>query len=114
MKYVPEWTPFAGFKKQAREWRVLSQMMVNDPYDMAKGQFVSVYPSSDTSLSLTSQSTQSHGALDQCFVSECLEEISVNSTDALSEELIKNTAAVAYAAGADTVMLILLYGASFN
>jgi hypothetical protein len=41
VKYVPEWMPGAGFKKKAREWRKLSQAMINIPYDMVKEKFVS-------------------------------------------------------------------------
>lgn len=41
VKYVPEWMPGAGFKTKAKEWRKLSQAMINVPYDMVKGKFVS-------------------------------------------------------------------------
>ena len=40
VKYVPEWMPGAGFKRKAREWRKLSQDMINKPYEMVKGKFV--------------------------------------------------------------------------
>jgi hypothetical protein len=41
VKYVPEWMPGAGFKTKAREWRKLSQAMINVPFDMVKAKFVS-------------------------------------------------------------------------
>jgi hypothetical protein len=41
VKYVPEWMPGAGFKTKAKEWRKLSQAMINVPYDMVKEKFVS-------------------------------------------------------------------------
>lgn len=41
VKYVPEWMPGAGFKAKAKEWRKLSQAMINVPYDMVKEKFVS-------------------------------------------------------------------------
>lgn len=33
--------PGAGFKTKAKEWRKLSQAMINVPYDMVKEKFVS-------------------------------------------------------------------------
>ncbi|KAK0205290.1 cytochrome P450 [Desarmillaria ectypa] len=83
MKYIPEWFPGAQFKRKAREWRKLSEAMINAPYDMAKGKF-------------------DEGNAEPCFVSACLEQNKTAYGQALSEELIKDTAAVAYAAGADT------------
>ena len=41
MKYVPEWMPGAGFKRKAKEWRKLSQAMINVPYNMVNEKFVS-------------------------------------------------------------------------
>lgn len=41
LKKVPEWMPGAGFKKKAREWRVLSQRMVTMPFEAAKSDIVS-------------------------------------------------------------------------
>jgi hypothetical protein len=41
VKYVPEWMPGAGFKRKAKEWRTLSQAMINVPYNMVKEKFVS-------------------------------------------------------------------------
>jgi hypothetical protein len=40
VKYVPEWMPGAGFKRKAKEWRTLSQAMINVPYNMVKEKFV--------------------------------------------------------------------------
>ncbi|KAI0319836.1 cytochrome P450 [Amylostereum chailletii] len=87
LKYVPEWMPGAGFKTKAREWRKLSQDMINAPYDMVKAKFM-------------------RGNAEPCFVSTCLEQNNASEAagkgEILTEELIKDTAAVAYAAGADT------------
>ncbi|KAI0295706.1 cytochrome P450 [Russula brevipes] len=87
LKYVPEWMPGAGFKKKAREWRKLSQAMINVPYDMVKEKF-------------------RNGTAVPCFVSTCLEQNAASAAtgkgEVLTEELIKDSAAVAYAAGADT------------
>ncbi|KAI0001214.1 cytochrome P450 [Russula vinacea] len=87
LKYVPEWMPGAGFKTKAKEWRKLSQAMINVPYDMVKGKF-------------------ENGTAVPCFVSTCLEKNAASAAagkgEILTEELIKDSAAVAYAAGADT------------
>ncbi|KAF8483509.1 cytochrome P450 [Russula ochroleuca] len=92
LKYVPEWMPGAGFKTKAKEWRKLSQAMINVPYDMVKGKF-------------------ENGSAVPCFVSACLEQNAASAAagkgEILTEELIKDSAAVAYAAGADTTMSTL-------
>ncbi|KZV60973.1 cytochrome P450 [Peniophora sp. CONT] len=92
LKYVPEWVPGASFKRKAREWRKLAQNMINAPYDMVKTNF-------------------SQGAAEPCFVATCLEQNVAKTLngekEVLSEELIKDTAAVAYAAGADTTVSTL-------
>ncbi|VDC00278.1 unnamed protein product [Peniophora sp. CBMAI 1063] len=92
LKYVPEWMPGASFKRKAREWRQLAQDMINAPYDMVKASFA-------------------EGNAEPCFVATCLEQNATKAMDGekeyLSEELIKDTAAVAYAAGADTTVSTL-------
>ena len=42
VKHVPEWFPGAGFKKKAREWRKLSEAMINEPYEMVKEKVVRI------------------------------------------------------------------------
>ncbi|KAH9975380.1 cytochrome P450 [Lactifluus volemus] len=78
LKYVPEWMPGAGFKKKAKEWRKLSQAMINVPYDMVKEKF-------------------NNGSAVPCFVSTCLEQNAASTAegkgDVLTEELIKDSAA---------------------
>ncbi|KAI9465876.1 cytochrome P450 [Lactarius psammicola] len=87
LKHVPEWMPGAGFKKKAKEWRKLSEAMINVPYNMVKDKF-------------------NNGTAVPCFVSTCLELNAASNAsgkgEVLTEELIKDSAAVAYAAGADT------------
>ncbi|KAG6899006.1 hypothetical protein C0993_001829 [Termitomyces sp. T159_Od127] len=36
LRYIPDWMPFAEFKRQARYWRALVSDMLNKPYDAAK------------------------------------------------------------------------------
>ncbi len=74
--------PGAGFKRLAREWRKLSTALVNEPYEEVKRKMTA-------------------GTAEPCFVSSCLED-SYND-QGISEKLIKSSAAVAYAAGVDTV-----------
>lgn len=87
LKHVPEWMPGAGFKKKAKEWRKLSEAMINVPFNMVKDNF-------------------NNGTAVPCFVSTCLELNAASNAsgkgETLTEELIKDSAAVAYAAGADT------------
>lgn len=48
LKYVPEWVPGAGFQRKAREWKKLSQAMLNEPFDILMKAIVSRYNSSAT------------------------------------------------------------------
>jgi len=40
VKYVPEWVPGAGFQRQAREWKVLTDQVTDVPYNFVKSQMV--------------------------------------------------------------------------
>ncbi|KAK7043912.1 hypothetical protein VNI00_008078 [Paramarasmius palmivorus] len=89
MKYIPEWMiPGGGFKKQAREWKQLTDAMVDVPFQMVKGKLA-------------------NGSAEMSFVSSCLETDTSSSHWNLTDKLIKETAAVAYAAGADTTFSVL-------
>jgi hypothetical protein len=41
LKYIPEWMPFAGFKRKAREWRKIALMTANMPFEATKQNIVS-------------------------------------------------------------------------
>jgi hypothetical protein len=41
LKYVPDWMPFAGFKRKAKEWRKLALAMIEKPFEAGKRKFVS-------------------------------------------------------------------------
>ncbi|KAG6888611.1 hypothetical protein C0995_007040 [Termitomyces sp. Mi166 len=36
LKYIPDWMPFAGFKRKAKYWRRFALEMLNKPYEVAK------------------------------------------------------------------------------
>lgn len=40
LKYLPEWFPGMGFKKEAARWRQLSEAMVNKPFEYAENMLV--------------------------------------------------------------------------
>lgn len=40
LKYVPDWVPFSGFKRKAKEWRALTRRMLEEPFAAAKRQIV--------------------------------------------------------------------------
>ncbi|KAG5635545.1 hypothetical protein H0H81_010909 [Sphagnurus paluster] len=42
LKYVPDWMPFAGFKRKAKKWRELALAMVNMPFEAATRNVVSL------------------------------------------------------------------------
>jgi hypothetical protein len=41
LKYVPDWMPFAGFKRYAKESRKLAMAVVEHPFDAMKREIVS-------------------------------------------------------------------------
>lgn len=42
VKYIPDWLPGAGFKRQAREWRTVADSMLNDPFNVTKRAMVNI------------------------------------------------------------------------
>ncbi|KAF8626927.1 hypothetical protein AX17_006428 [Amanita inopinata Kibby_2008] len=83
LKYVPEWMPGAGFKRDAREWHGLAMNMLNEPYRVAK-------ESIDT------------GSFMPSFVSKSLLDMKEGTITPLQEDIIKTAAGTMYAAGVDT------------
>ncbi|KAH9072900.1 hypothetical protein EDB83DRAFT_141097 [Lactarius deliciosus] len=77
LKHVPEWIPGAGFKKRAKEWRKLSQVMTNFPYDMVNdkvvsGCFVSACLELNAASIATGKGENSQRGIDQGFRGSCL------------------------------------------
>ncbi|KAJ3559769.1 hypothetical protein NM688_g146 [Phlebia brevispora] len=89
LKHIPMWMPGAGFKKQAWEWKQASQAMLNMPFKMVKERMAK-------------------GTAIPCFTTTLLEQFATTDRDSLDEELIKDVAAIAYAAGADTTVSAML------
>lgn len=42
LKVVPDWMPFAGFKRKAKAWRKIARAMVEAPFEAAKRNIVSL------------------------------------------------------------------------
>jgi hypothetical protein len=40
LKHVPDWMPFAGFKRKAKEWRKLAMSMIEKPFEAGKQKIV--------------------------------------------------------------------------
>ncbi|CCM05165.1 uncharacterized protein FIBRA_07374 [Fibroporia radiculosa] len=85
LRHVPRWMPGAGFKRQALEWRKLNQAMLNAPFDMVKERM-------------------KHGSAISALTTFELEKWQHNGQDPDEERIIKDVAATAYAAGADTTV----------
>ncbi|KDQ59104.1 hypothetical protein JAAARDRAFT_33832 [Jaapia argillacea MUCL 33604] len=86
LKYVPAWFPGAGFQKKAEHWREVGKRFLNTGFNevkdaMLKGKYVA--PS---------------------VVSTQLENLPEGPEARDIEEVIKNTSALGYAAGADTTV----------
>lgn len=106
LKKVPEWIPGAGFKKKAREWRVLSQKMVTLPFKAAKSNIVSI------SVIRTGVEFKPHGYVQAkgittpSFVLYSMRAIDENGNKAQQEEDIQSVAGTIYTG---TLPLILLF-----
>ncbi|KAI0319837.1 cytochrome P450 [Amylostereum chailletii] len=87
LKHIPEWFPGAGFKRQAKEWRKLARAIIEVPFALVKKELSRV---------------QSEGKAKPCYVTSVLEQNNATPDEAVDEDLIRGTAAVSYAAGADT------------
>ncbi|KAF4613493.1 hypothetical protein D9613_007521 [Agrocybe pediades] len=88
LKYIPDWMPFARFKKVAKEARKASMAMVELPFEHAKRTMVeqNVAPS---------------------FVSTRLQNMENAANPEEDEERIKSTAATMYSAGFDNIISTL-------
>ncbi|KAF9229392.1 cytochrome P450 [Gyrodon lividus] len=90
LKYIPEFMPGAGFKRQARAWRIATRSMIDKPFQMVKERMAS-------------------GTAFPCFAQNELEMwMQSSERDPAYETLIKNVAGISYAAGADTTVSTLL------
>ncbi|KIJ40995.1 hypothetical protein M422DRAFT_172679 [Sphaerobolus stellatus SS14] len=87
LKQVPYWMPGASFKRKAREWRKLSRDLIERPFQAVKRKM-------------------KEGTALPSFTSILLEE-STQPGSKIDEEIVQNTAAMAYAAGADTTVSAL-------
>jgi len=83
LKYVPDWVPGAGFKKQAKIWEATSQRLVEDQFATVKN-------------------AMKAGTAKSCIVTDHLEE-NLHGAN-IDEYVIKDMAAIAYAAGVDTMV----------
>ncbi|KAJ7251374.1 cytochrome P450 [Mycena rebaudengoi] len=83
LKYVPAWFIGAGFKRQAREWKKLTDKMVQLPFQAAKR-------------------LVTNGTAPPSYVSDKLQDIDENQDQEHQEKVIQDTAGSMYAAGFDT------------
>ncbi|KAF7330077.1 Cytochrome P450 [Mycena kentingensis (nom. inval.)] len=101
LKYIPEWFPGAGFKRQARIWREATKHAVEAPFAETCRRMESSNPSSSRSLVVNLTSIQAEGTCNPCFVSSALEDPS--PTDLAQIEIVKNSAGSVYTASVDTL-----------
>lgn len=89
LKYVPDWIPGVKFKKTAREWNFINQLVVNIPYSFAKQQMTT----DDYQASMTSR-----------LIQDCRSNDGKEQLQQQDEEGIKWAAATLYGGGADTTV----------
>ncbi|RDB17474.1 hypothetical protein Hypma_001603 [Hypsizygus marmoreus] len=83
LKYVPEWMPFAGFKRKAKEWKEIAHQMVDLPFNAAMRNI-------------------ENGGFTPSFVSRSLENMNDSQDLQHQEDVIKSVAGTMYTAGSDT------------
>ncbi|KAG6895072.1 hypothetical protein C0993_010209, partial [Termitomyces sp. T159_Od127] len=77
LKYVPDWMPFANFKRNAKNWRKFTLDMKDLPYEAAKRNI-------------------ENGDITPSFVSNSLKNMDESRETELQEYLIKSTAGAMY------------------
>ncbi|KAJ7722332.1 cytochrome P450 [Mycena metata] len=88
LRFIPEWFPGAGFKRQAREWRKVGHAMRDGAFDER------------TTFNIQQQmDTAAHS-----FTAEYLQKLNEGRATYYNEDTIKTTAATMYLGGADTVL----------
>ncbi|KAJ7857906.1 cytochrome P450 [Mycena leptocephala] len=88
LKYVPEWFPGAGFKRTAKEWRKMSQLMIDLPFAEAEHKIAS-------------------GKASMSFTSVSLGNIDDSENRKAQELSVKMVAGNIYVGGADTTVSAL-------
>lgn len=91
LRFIPEWFPGAGFKRQAREWRKDMEAMVEVPYAETKNQMVIPV---QLSVFLILNDSQLSGTAPPSFVSTLLEHEDKLTAQEVSD--IKYTASSLY------------------
>ena len=102
LKYVPDWMPFAGFKRKAKVWRKLAMAMIENPYKVGKEKIVSTkYWTLSCRLTISHHNfiCQERGDITPSFLSYSLADMNQNHDIAYQEEVIKNTAGTLYTGG---------------
>ncbi|KAJ7722333.1 cytochrome P450 [Mycena metata] len=85
LRFMPEWFPGAGFKRQAEEWRKIGHAMRDGAFDEVKRQM-------------------QMGTAADSFTAEYLQQLNEGRATYYEEDTIRTTAASMYLAGADTVL----------
>ncbi|PPQ95248.1 hypothetical protein CVT26_014939 [Gymnopilus dilepis] len=96
LKHVPDWMPFATFKRVARETRELSKRMAEVPYQVTKRAMA-------CALSL-----QATGTFTPSFVSSRLQALDESKDTSDQERLVRNAAATMYSSGSDNTVSTIL------
>ncbi|KAF5365968.1 hypothetical protein D9758_006614 [Tetrapyrgos nigripes] len=106
LRYVPAWFPGAHFKQKATRWAQFNSELLNKPWKQLKASI-----SSGTAISCFG--TKSLQKFDSTFNTDATGDtsdlgMSKTDSDTNMEEVIRNCAAVAYTAGSDTSVSLIL------
>ncbi|KAJ6575009.1 cytochrome P450 [Mycena capillaripes] len=89
LKYVPSWVPGASFKRKAEAWAKSSLALRDIPFEDLKASIAA-------------------GNVIPSFTADNLDKLRKQENSSSLEEVIKNCAGIAYLAGSDTTMALLL------
>ena len=95
VKHVPDWFPGTGFKRQAKEWSVAVEAMVNQPMEVTRKDMVCLLISE---VAIFSSDCKATGDQLASFASESLQELEALSGREYAnlESVVKDTAATMY------------------
>ena len=100
LRFIPEWFPGTGWKKTVREWRQLSDRMLNAGYEWTLKQIVRIF--GDTVLVFTFFSRQEQDKAIPSFLSEHMQRLDPEDTE--GKEMLKRVASSLYGGGTDTTV----------
>ncbi|CDO69024.1 hypothetical protein BN946_scf184834.g31 [Trametes cinnabarina] len=108
LKYIPEWFPGAGFKKQAKIWRRAIDKLFDDPYNVCQERLVCLGTTWLNDAPGVDFAPKAVGQLGDCAAKGMIETFGKHPDDInYANTVIKSTLGSLYVGGADTTVSAL-------